>query len=579
LCFTPLKICGKALVKKSLVKKSLRKPFNHYYELSCLVGCAVNNKSFLSAFLIAVIFSGLILISTANFSSVSASTEASGIISSDTTWTVASSPYSLTGPVAVNEGVTLTIQPGVTVNINSYYIRVNGTLNARGTADSKIIINIGSTPTYYSGIEFKSSSEAWNGQTNSGSILQYAVITSSRTYYSAIKLESASPKIDNCIINSDSYDYAIECWYDGSPIISNNNISGKLLSHCYDGYATIVNNTIVGPAEIAINVGGAAAVSNNTLSGANQGILCHDIGSTHDFDTLMTGNLIINNEVGIRVFQGLDDADSPNVKFIIESNTIANNSRGIFLDSGHSDHQIENPPIIKNNNLFNNSQYNLETSYYSSLDASSNYWGTTNQQTINQTIFDFYDDFNLGIVTFTPFLTEPNPEAPAMPASKPAPTPTPTPVPTEPPGPTPTPSPSPIPVPGQSYFFVKSNSTVSQLFFNSTSSELSFTVSGEPGTAGYVELTIAKSLVSSIQSVKVYLDGSQINVAITEEGDSWLLTFTYQHSTHNVMISLATNDAISTFPGTEILILIAVVIVIAVAGTVGFIVWRNKKKP
>jgi hypothetical protein len=105
--------------------------------------------------------------------------------------------------------------------------------------------------------------------------------------------------------------------------------------------------------------------------------------------------------------------------------------------------------------------------------------------------------------------------------------------------PTVTPSPSPIPVPGQSLFFVESNSTVTKLFFNSTSAELSFTVSGEKGTWGYVDITIAKSLVSNIQDVKVYLDGNQLNFNMTEKGDSWLLHFTYTHSTHRVIMTLS----------------------------------------
>jgi hypothetical protein len=159
----------------------------------------------------------------------------------------------------------------------------------------------------------------------------------------------------------------------------------------------------------------------------------------------------------------------------------------------------------------------------------------------------------------------------------PTPTPTPAPSPTDSPTPTPTPTlvPTPIPVPGQSFFFVESNSTVSELFFNSTSAELSFSVSGEPYTAGYVKVTIAKSLVSSVQSVEVYLDGTQLEVAITEDGDSWLLSFTYTHSTHNVVISLATNEAEDAFLSND-LIFVLIVAVIAVA-SVGFIVWRKRK--
>ncbi|MCW4000146.1 MAG: hypothetical protein NWE93_07890 [Candidatus Bathyarchaeota archaeon] len=311
----------------------------------------------------------------------------------------------------MNEGASLTIQPGVTVNINSYYLRVNGTLNARGTPDNKIVINIDSSGTYYAGIDFTSSCNGWNNQTGTGSIIQYALITSNRTYYPTIEANSASPKIDSNTIKCPS-DGGIEFWYDGNTTVTNNYIQGKVLSHCYGGYAIIANNTIVSPSQIALNIGGNAIVANNSLSGSDQGILCHDNGSTHNFTTRITGNLIVNNRIGIRVFQGLNHDDTPNVKFIIQDNTVTKNVRGLLLDSEHTDHQIENGPLIGNNNLFDNSQCNLETSYYTNLNASSNWWGTTNPQAINQTIYDYYDDFNLGTVAFAAFLTAPNMEAP-----------------------------------------------------------------------------------------------------------------------------------------------------------------------
>jgi hypothetical protein len=40
------------------------------------------------------------------------STNVNGILSSDTTWTKAGSPYTFTGPVGVISGVTLTIETG-----------------------------------------------------------------------------------------------------------------------------------------------------------------------------------------------------------------------------------------------------------------------------------------------------------------------------------------------------------------------------------------------------------------------------------------------------------------------------------
>jgi len=95
-----------------------------------------------------------------------------------------------------------------------------------------------------------------------------------------------------------------------------------------------------------------------------------------------------------------------------------------------------------------------------------------------------------------------------------------------------------IPFKEQNVFSVTSNSTISELAFNSTSRELSFTVTGPSGTTGYVNVYIAKTLIENIADVKVYLDGVQLNYTATSLDDSWLLHFTYLHSTHKVTIRL-----------------------------------------
>ena len=128
-------------------------------------------KPLLTAFLTAIIISGLALAGTVHFSTVHAATEVTGVISTDTTWTVANSPYSLTGPVKVNNSVTLTIEAGATVNLNSYYIQVEGTLQARGSSADQIHFNSGS-------IKFMGSSNDWNEQTGTGCIVENAVISS-----------------------------------------------------------------------------------------------------------------------------------------------------------------------------------------------------------------------------------------------------------------------------------------------------------------------------------------------------------------------------------------------------------------
>jgi hypothetical protein len=68
-----------------------------------------------------------------------------------------------------------------------------------------------------------------------------------------------------------------------------------------------------------------------------------------------------------------------------------------------------------------------------------------------------------------------------------------------------------VPITENNLLSVSSNSIVTSLAFNSTTSELSFAVSGPSETTGYVKVAIAKSLVSNAENIKVYLDGNQLN--------------------------------------------------------------------
>ena len=92
-------------------------------------------------------------------------------------------------------------------------------------------------------------------------------------------------------------------------------------------------------------------------------------------------------------------------------------------------------------------------------------------------------------------------------------------------------------------FSIISNSTISELAFNSTSKMISFTVSGPPGTIGYTNVTIAKTLIQDIDGLQIYLDGNQINYTVTFTDYYWLIHFTYTHSTHKVLIILNSTNA------------------------------------
>jgi len=133
-----------------------------------------------------------------------------------------------------------------------------------------------------------------------------------------------------------------------------------------------------------------------------------------------------------------------------------------------------------------------------------------------------------------------------------------------------------IPFADQYVFSVLSNSTLSDLFFNPTSKELSFIVSGPQGTAGYVNVTIAKSLIADVRELKVYVDGTEITYNVLPIGESWLLHFTYNHSARYVVINLGPEISLKT--QLEIIAILSIIVILGgTFGSLYFLKLRKKK--
>ena len=97
-------------------------------------------------------------------------------------------------------------------------------------------------------------------------------------------------------------------------------------------------------------------------------------------------------------------------------------------------------------------------------------------------------------------------------------------------------------------FFIVTNSTVSQLSFNSTSGTLAFTVSGPSGSTGFLNLTIAKSIMPDLNSLTVNLDGNPLSYISTSSAYYWSIQLNYHHSTHSIVVNFASAEVAASNP-------------------------------
>lgn len=346
-------------------------------------------------FLLVLLICGLFSIGIVPLGRAQSGQTVSGIISSDTTWTKANSPYNLVGPVGISQGVTLTIEPGTTVNLNKYYLVVNGTLTAKGTSEDKIQINgiDGSSPSiplgsslaisFTYGITINGVGTIENTIINSVRVALFGPAMISNCRIAGFVSLGQSTTLSNSLVSG-------TIAASGTSKVSNNSVDGHIQAE--GGSPIISNNKITkngnGGAGIEFILTDNIEISGNTVSGFSNGISAGGVG-------VIENNLIANNENGISI----------SGKVTIQQNTLYENNVAISMGSI--------PSTVMNNNFLNNT-YNIYLSTSVNIDATNNWWGTTDLQAINQTIYDSKNDFNLGTVTFVPFLTASNAQAPSL---------------------------------------------------------------------------------------------------------------------------------------------------------------------
>jgi len=197
-------------------------------------------------------------------------TDITGTVSSSVTWTKNGSPYRLTGNLTVASGATLTVEPGVTIQIPSNCIlQVNGTLVARGTSSEKIRFNGGDV----SLSEGSSSCIIENTifdctnliVASSAKIKDNTLIgRASSESFEAVLITGGAPIISNNLIYGADSQRGMRIT-GGSPSITQNGIMGMIISEGSNMDAVVIShNTIEGGVSLSKS---GATITNNLITG------------------------------------------------------------------------------------------------------------------------------------------------------------------------------------------------------------------------------------------------------------------------------------------------------------------------
>jgi hypothetical protein len=263
-------------------------------------------------------------------------TDVYGQIAANTTWLATNSPYIVTGSILVNTGVTLTIEPGVTVKFNTAKaIQVDGKLVARGTAGSRIIFTSSATVVNkgdWSYIKVTSSgvktSFDGTGTYLDGTIFEYCTIEygGGSGAQGMLWADTAGLYVNYCTIQNSGV-HGLLTQTSGNLMVSNceiknNSSDGINAAGGVDG-VIIKNNTVSLNTSVGVNCSGNNVdISTNTVTGNNfSGLYC----SGKNVNIL--NNTITDNGVGAYTSHaGIYLAAAGDGTSTITGNTITGNS-------------------------------------------------------------------------------------------------------------------------------------------------------------------------------------------------------------------------------------------------------------
>ena len=93
-----------------------------------------------------------------------------------------------------------------------------------------------------------------------------------------------------------------------------------------------------------------------------------------------------------------------------------------------------------------------------------------------------------------------------------------------------------------------SNSTITEMNYNTTTRVLRFSAEGPSGTSGYTKIFLREDPDFDPEKINVLFDGKPIGYTITLSEQEWVLEFIYSHSVHNVEVNFDMYSTVTSSP-------------------------------
>lgn len=310
-------------------------------------------------------------------------TAVSGSINSNTVWPLSGSPYIVSGNLVVFSGVTLTVDPGVTVKFNSgASLEIRGTLSAIGTKVDSITFTSNSlTPTKGS----------WGGIKAIGTTNPLGVGNQITMVF--VKGLYANSFIDLDLAYHGPYVFKHSYFAHNIKVNHDGGLPSTTFDHCKFEFNTLgldycQFSNRVSNSEFINNTNGlyGIAIVDSCYFANNTGIALSPYGITR-------GCTVVNNNIGVNCM-----FNAVNNTFI--NNNVSNNFNGVEILS-----YFNGSITFTNNFICNNSNYNIRLLTSNNADLSGNCWCTNNAGTIASKIYDGNINTSYGLVNFSPFNT------------------------------------------------------------------------------------------------------------------------------------------------------------------------------